>query len=175
MACFCCHPSLWSNTLTLCVSSPPDRSDEDITGEIAMSGSLPRVPQPTPGVTGRASSITFAQGTTFEREKTGDDSWEDFAIDNNNHNNNYILDKRIYLHHSKSIQSGAGLKVWSLLTMGATYNVQIITLLLTVTAQKYVYPSVMIWTRISKFWKCRWMDLYLREEQTRVPGENPLC
>ncbi|XP_076472921.1 EF-hand calcium-binding domain-containing protein 5-like [Babylonia areolata] len=53
------------------VSADPELGqDVDITGEMAKSGLQPRAPQPTPAATGRAS-ITFAQGTAFEREKTG--------------------------------------------------------------------------------------------------------
>ncbi|KAK7087977.1 EF-hand calcium-binding domain-containing protein 5-like isoform X3 [Littorina saxatilis] len=53
------------------ISADPDLSrDVDITNEIAKSALQPQAPQLTAGATGRAS-ITFAQGTNFERDKTG--------------------------------------------------------------------------------------------------------
>ena len=45
------------------------------------------------------------------------------------------IDRRIYLNHSKSIQSAAGQQL---------LDIQIITLLFTFTVQKYIYCSVII-------------------------------
>ncbi|KAL8619155.1 hypothetical protein ACOMHN_019427 [Nucella lapillus] len=50
-------------------ADPELAQDMDITGEISKSGVQPRGPQPTPAATG-CVSITFAQGTAFDREKT---------------------------------------------------------------------------------------------------------
>ena len=41
--------------------------------------------------------------------------------DNNKKNKNYHIDRRMYLNLFKSIQSAAGLKVWTMLPMAATH------------------------------------------------------
>ena len=63
----------------------------------------------------------------------------------------------VYPNLSNSIQSASGLKALKPAFNGRyLVNVQIFTLLFTVTVHKYMYPSVIICMRIQKVWKRGW-------------------
>ena len=81
----------------------------------------------------------------------------------------FIILMGIYLSHTFKIKSNRCRDE----TLKPVVNVQINTLLFTFTVQKYIYPSVIIWMRILKCWKCSWWTSPKRGRSKPEYPENP--